>query len=835
MRIRRWGIEVLCLAVFAATAAAAPPREGRGVDFDRDIRPILSDACFHCHGPDADQRKAGLRLDTREGAFADLGGYRAIVPGEPGASELYRRISSHDSDEKMPPPDSGRSVTPAQADLLRKWIEGGAPWAQHWSLVPARREALPSVSDRAWPRNAIDRFVLARLDAERLGPSPEAARRTLIRRVTLDLTGLAPNVAEVEAFVEDSSPNAYEKLVDRLLDSPRFGERWTWVWLDAARYADSNGYQGDGERTMWPWRDWVVQALNRNMPYDRFTVWQIAGDLLPEATVEQKLATGFCRNHMINGEGGRIPEENRVEYIFDQVETVGTVWLGLTFNCTRCHDHKYDPLTRDDYYGLFAFFNRTPVDGSGGNPQTPPTIELPSDAQVARVAELARSTTAAELEQIERSLFPREAGQQAVASAAAAELPDPVKAALGAAPAARNAKQLADLAAHFAKSNAHYAAAVNQLRAVVEERQAIARAIPRVMVMQDMAEPRKTFILDKGLYNQPGEEVFAAAPAVLPPMPSDAPVNRLGLARWLVSPEHPLTARVAVNQFWQQFFGVGLVKTAEDFGSQGERPSHPQLLDWLATELVRTGWDIKQLCRLIVTSATYRQSSAATPQLIERDPENRLLARGARFRLPSWMLRDQALAAGGLLVGDIGGPPVNPYQPQGIWEEATFGTKKYTQDTGAALYRRSLYTFWRRIAAPTVFFDAASRQVCTIKQVRTNTPLHALTTLNDVTFVEAARAMAQRVLTSGAESDGQRLALAFRLVLARPPADNEGAVLLATMDRLRAQYAADPSAAQALVTFGESSRDPRLDPIEHAAFTGLCLAILNLDESLTKE
>jgi hypothetical protein len=825
-----WIVAGFCLLAVAAIVRAAVP-----VDFDRDIRPILSDACFHCHGPDGDQRKAGLRLDTREGLFADLGGYHTVIPHEPQASELYRRIATTDPDDRMPPPDSGRTLSPEQVQTLRRWIEQGAAWSGHWSLEPPRRPALPT-ADSSWERSAIDRFIAARLKREGMSPAPPADRPTLIRRLSLDLTGLPPTIEEVEAFVNDGRPDAYERLVDRLLQSPRFGEHWAWAWLEAARYADSNGYQGDGERTMWPWRDWVTAAFNRNLPYDEFTVWQIAGDLLPDATIEQKIATGFCRNHPINGEGGRIPEENRVEYIFDQLETVGTVWLGLTFNCTRCHDHKYDPLTRRDYYGLFAFFNQTPVQGVGGNPQTPPVIELPTDVQRVELAELEQRITAAAaaVEETEKKVFPREQGT-AADSPAANDLPEGVKAALRAAPRQRNVFQLREIIQRFGKTQPDYARPVHELRELVARRDAVNGDIVRVMVMQDRPDPRPTFILNKGLYNQPADEVGAATPQALPPMAPDAPRNRLGLARWLVAPDHPLTPRVTVNHFWQHLFGAGLVKTPEDFGSQGERPEHPELLDWLATEFVRTGWDVKRLCRLIVTSATYRQTSRATPADIERDPDNRLLARGARYRLASPVLRDQALTVGGLLVGDIGGAPVNPYQPPGIWEEATFGTKRYVQDSGPALYRRSIYTFWRRIAAPTLFFDTASRQTCTVTQTRTNSPGHALTTLNDVTYVEAARAMAQRVLAAAEPSDAHRIDLAFRTVLARSATKEEADVLAAGVHRLRAQYASDPSGAQALLNVGELAPDGNLDTLDHAVFTALCLAILNLDESLSRE
>jgi hypothetical protein len=797
---------------------------GAAVDFSRDVLPVLSDNCFQCHGPDAKARKARLRLDTPEAALRKAD--PVIVAGQSGASELIRRVRSADPSERMPPPRSNHKLTPEQIELLRRWVDEGAHWGKHWAFEKPRRPALPAVRDRNWPRNAIDFFVLARLEAQGWKHAPEAARETLIRRVTLDLTGLPPTPEEVDAFLADASPDAYEKVVERLLASPHYGERMAWDWLDAARYADSNGYQGDGERTMWPWRDWAVAALNRNLPFDQFTLWQLAGDLLPGATPEQRLATGFCRNHMINGEGGRIAEENRVDYVMDMTETVGTVWLGLTLTCCRCHDHKFDALSQREYYGLFAFFNQTPVNGGGGDPQAAPAIEWPTPQQTAKLAELNEAVRAAAQKVSEHE------GKHLVRPAGL----DPKIAALLKEPATRrNRGQIEQLEKQWQAKEPAYAALLKRHREAVEARDGFVRRIPRVMVMQDMPRPRDTFLLTRGSYEKPAEKVSAGVPAALPPLPPEAPRNRLGLARWLVAPDNPLTARVTVNRAWQQFFGVGLVKTAEDFGVQGEKPPQAELLDFLAAEFVATGWDVKALHRLIVTSATYRQSSRVGPALAEHDPSNRLLARGSRFRLPSWMIHDQALAAAGLLVRQVGGPPVKPYQPAGVWEEATFGNKRYQQDRGAALYRRSLYTFWRRIIGPTEFFDSAPRQTCVVKPTRTNSPLHALTILNDVTYVEAARALAQRVLTTAGPSPASRLELAFRLVLARRPSAAEQQLLLAALGRLRQQFAADPAEARKFLSAGDSKRDERLDAVEHAAWAALCSAILNLDEALTRE
>jgi mono/diheme cytochrome c family protein len=822
----------------AWAAADDSARGGPAVHFGRQILPILSDRCFQCHGPDARQRQADLRLDDELAAKKlPRDGAAAIVPGHSETSELYRRIASTDPDERMPPADSRPPLSADEIRLVKRWIDEGAAWSGHWALERVTRPIAPQPGELAdGVRNPIDAFVYERLAREGLTPSPEAARETLIRRLSLDLLGLPPAPAQTDAFLNDPSPDAYERLVDRLLASPAFGERMAWDWLDSARYADSNGYQGDGERTMYPWRDWVVQAFNGNLSYDKFTVWQLAGDLLPQATPEQTLATGFCRNHMINGEGGRIPEENRVDYVMDMTETLGTVWLGLTLNCCRCHDHKFDPVTQRDYYSLFAFFNQTPVDGGGGNPQTPPVLEVPSAEQTSRLAKLAAEvdSAAGALDAFELIQFPRGEGQSTADSEKAAGAPEPAKAILKLPAGQRNRSQLEPLET-WAKDTPDYLLHVQKLRVAIETRDAFSRSIPQVMVMADLPQPRQTFVLEKGLYDKPRGAVSAAVPAKLPRLPDGAPVNRLGLAQWLVSPDHPLTARVVVNRIWQQFFGLGLVKTPEDFGVQGERPVYPELLDWLAAEFVESGWDVKRLCRLIVTSSTYRQSSRVSQALLERDPDNRLLARGARFRLPSWMIRDQALAAAGLLVGRVGGAPVNPYQPGDLWADITFDRKHFQQDHGEALYRRSLYTFWRRIVAPSLFFDSASRQICTVKHLRTNSPLHALTTLNDVTYIEAARALAQRVLSSGPADAGERITAAFRLVLARRPTAEELTLLAAGVERLKREFAADPQAAARFLAVGESKRDESLDAIEHAAYTAVASAVLNLDEALNKE
>jgi hypothetical protein len=801
-RFFRWDF-VLLPAILAAPLSFWATADGAGkyqqpgqaaIDFNRDIRPILSENCFRCHGPDEGERKAKLRLDTRDGALKELrSGGHAVVPGHAAKSALVERITTADLKERMPPPQSKKRLTAQQIDLLRRWIDQGARWSEHWAFVPPRRPALPPVADKTWPRNAIDHFILARLEKEGLKPSPEADRIRLIRRVTLDLTGLPPTPAEVDAFLADRGPSAYEKVVDRLLASPHFGERLALEWLDAARYADTHGYHIDAGRDMTRWRDWVIDAFNRNLPFDQFTIEQLAGDLLPDATLRQKVASGFNRNHMINFEGGAIPEEYLNAYIVDRVNTTSTVWLGLTVACAQCHDHKYDPISQKEFYRLYAFFHNVPengLDGSKGN--AAPVIRVPTRQQERRQRELDEAI--------------RQAG----------------------ADKARLAK-------------------LRQERAEVEKR------IPTAMVMQEMPRTRDTFMLVRGEYDKKGPKVTAGTPAALPPLPKGASANRLGLARWLVDPGHPLTARVAVNRYWQMFFGTGLVKTAEDFGAQGEPPSHPELLDWLAVEFMnptsaplgsgsRTHWDVKALLRLIVTSATYRQSSVVTQLLLARDAENRLLARGPRLRLQAEFIRDQALAVSGLLNREIGGASVFPYQPAGLWQELAsrqdsknWSAQFFVQSHGKDLYRRTMYTFWKRTSPPPtlVTFDAPDRETCTVRRSRTNTPLQALVLMNDPTYVEASRKLAERLMKQ-ADTTDERITFAFRLVTARRPTSKEVEVLRRVFNRQMDVYREDTKAALKLLGVGEAPRDERLPPAELAAWTVVASVILNLDETITK-
>lgn len=833
------------LGMFSNAHAESP-----ALDFNRDIRPILSENCFYCHGQDANKRKADLRLDVRDVAISS----GAIAPENVAASQLIARINSADPNEMMPPADSNRRLSPEQKKTLERWIAEGAPYAAHWAFVAPKRPQEPKVKQADWVRTPIDRFVLAKLEAEGLAPSPEADRAALIKRLASDLTGLPPTPEEVDAFVADADPQAYEKLVDRLLASPHYGERMALDWLDAARYADSNGFQQDGDTWQWIWRDWVVRAINEDLPFDQFTVWQLAGDLLPNATIDQKIASGFNRNHLLNGEGGAIAEEQRYVNLFDRIDTTATTWLGLTMACAQCHDHKYDPLTQRDYYGLLDAFNRVP---ESGTPQffssrirvANPVIELPTPEYQAKVAEFESQIAAAS----GPAKIAADAAYQGwlaglLADGKPAEgkgLPDALAAILRKAEGERSEEEKKSLEAGLRK---HFDEKVRpglagkipplaQLDSLNGQLNGYrGDKLPRVMVMSD-ERPRETTILNRGDYLSPGEKVSFNTPAFLPPLAAEAPRNRLGFAQWLVSPEHPLTARVQVNRMWQYFFGTGIVKTAEDLGVQSEYPLHGELLDWLAVEFRARGWSRKAMHRLIVTSAVYRQSSRTTAEHLARDRENRLYSRASRFRMPSLILRDWALAAAGLLDGRIGGAPVYPYQPEAIWEALAITKERdftYPMSSGADLYRRSLYTFWRRTVGPANMFDASNRQTCRVRQAATSTPLHALTTLNDPTWVEAARVLAEKSLKSSGDLDG-RLVYAFRRVLSRAPGPQDLEALRRLYEKQTAIYRADATSAKELLAVGAAPRDESLDVSEHAALSSVCLAILNLDEALTRE
>ncbi len=1085
--------------LLCATVSWAASPSGR-VDFNRDVRPIFSDNCYTCHGPDKAKRKAGLRLDVKEGAFAKLDSDDfAIVPGQPQKSALLKVISlPADHDDRMPPAKTGKNLSQAQIALLRRWIEQGASWAEHWAYVAPERPAVPEVKDKKWARNEIDRFVLAELEKKKLTPNKEADRPTLIRRASLDLVGLPPTVEEVDAFLADKNPDAYERVVDRLLASPHFGERMALSWLDQARYADSSGYHFDGFRQMHLWRDWVIKAFNDNKPFDQFTVEQMAGDLLPNPTLDQKIATGFHRNVMTTDEGGVDPEEYMAKYQVDRVSTTAQVWLGTTLGCAECHDHKYDPLSQREFYQFYAFFNGIPEKGLDGtrvrNPA--PVLRIPSPDQGSKLLRYLDQIPAAEkiLAERESSLpkaqvkwekelgavtEPKQPGLVAAFSFdetidgfstrfPMAPVPSPVEkeklAALSRAkdPAA-SSKPLAQLpqengvgdekpktlnivgtvsatasftpgklghavkltgtnsfidagqAVRFESTNAFSYGAWIKLRgksgavlskmeegpgyrgfdlmiadrkvevhlvhkfpgnaikvsgkdplptntwthlfityngsqkaaglkvyvdgravpidiptdklsatiatetplllggrlkefpfqgdlddvrfydraltasevselfaypqlliatvpadkrdkeqitdlrkfyreyratefleararldALQKEKKDLLDKIPDTMVMEEMEKPRDTFVLLRGNYLTKGEKVTPGTPACWPPLPAGESTNRLGLARWLVAPNNPLTARVIVNRYWSMFFGTGLVKTSNDFGSQGDRPSHPELLDWLACEFAspQTGkagsgaWDIKRMIRLMATSATYRQSAVVSQQKLERDPYNRLLTRGPRLRLDAEIIRDNALAVSGLINAKIGGPSIKPYQPPGIWS----GTDHtYEQSKGEDLYRRGLYVFWKRAAHYPSFqtFDAPSRETCTLMRPRTSTPLQSLVVMNDPVYVEASRALATRTLQHGG-SLPEQLTFAFRTTLGRRPRAQEIKILEKTFREEQERYARDKDAAEALLSVGESPRPRELDVVNLAAMTGVANVLLNLNETLTR-
>jgi hypothetical protein len=768
--LKNWrGAPFLCIWLLACS------HSGAAVDFARDIKPIFSDTCFKCHGPDSKARKADLRFDRRDAVLGEHAPDQLIVAGKPSDSELYRRITAGDADDLMPPPETGLKLSAEQIGKIREWIADGAKWPEddrHWAFIPPVRPAKPTVAVDAARHNPIDHFVQARLAEQNLSPASPADKATWLRRVTYDLNGLPPTAAELAAFRTDDSEDAFETVVDRLLKSKRYGEHLGLSWLEASRYADTDGYQNDRLRYMWVWRDWVFRALNENMPFDRFTTEQMAGDLLPKRNFFTQIASGFNRNHRINSEGGSIPDEWIVEYVADRVETLGTVYLGLTFNCTRCHDHKYDPIKQQEFYQMFAFFNNVAEAGLGpNNGNSPPFVKVP--------------------------------------------------------------KSWPNLSAEEAKF------VVPELPKVTVKQTSVPRPQPgspqTVMVMHELEKPRDTYVLQRGLYNQPDKtkKLRPETPAALGLLPEGLPRNRIGLAKWLLDPGNPLVGRVTVNRFWQHFFGRGIVRTSENFGIQGELPSHPVLLDWLATEFIRMDWDMKELCKLIVLSGTYRQASELTPEKVARDPENALLARGPRKRLTPYQIRDAALFASGLLVEKVGGPSVKPYMPPGLWK--SISNRKYDQGKGDDLYRRSIYTYWMRtIPPPTMMaFNASEREVCTVRKELTTTPLQALTMMNNITFVESARFIAERIVREGGHQPGRRLRHCFQLLLSRPPTRSERKTLLADHQTYLQEFTADPAGAESLLKIGSKPRRKELPAPEVAAWTMVANTIMNLDESIT--
>ncbi len=959
---------VIALALLGYASVANQAAKATNVDFDRDVMPILSQRCFKCHGPDVATAAGGLRLDSFAGATKSV-----IVPGLPEKSYLIDKVSAKDPAMRMPPENSGvKPLIESQIQTLRQWIKQGAKYEKHWSFIPPLMPKLPVVSDPKWCRNPIDRFVLAKLDQAGLKPEPEADKNTLALRAAQSLMGLPPSPSEVDSFRKDTMPGAYERYVDRLLAKPEYGEHEARYWLDAVRYADTHGLQLDNERGIYPYRDWVVQAYNKDLPFDRFIEWQLAGDLLPNPTTEQLVATGYVRMNLTSNEGGAIEEEFLARNTFDRVDTTSTVLLGLTVQCARCHDHKYDPIKQRDYYGLYAYFDSTtdkPLDGNIAYP--PPVIRASSPAQEARLEEMAKAldvlrarvepnVAGAYLEAHHNPIptsrdwqispvyssktfdeafdhsEPPEPGQQAAVvwkpmkfvvgkdhlniigkdnssvyvrgtvtlneaksftfgvssddgvkvwlngklihshkiTRGVDEGIDPVKGDFkagdnelvikvtnGGGPdglnlrlSDANVKRIDDALAAFRKMPGA-ASATLELRSVylevgpaspdalkyrklLKDRSALEASIPMSLIAQEMPTPRPTFILKRGLYDQKGDSVMRHIPPALGSFPAGARQDRLGLAEWLISPSNPLLARVYVNRIWQQHFGTGIVKTSEDFGSQGEWPVDQPLLDYLAVGFEQNGWSVKKLNRLIVTSAAFRQASRIVPVKLGKDPENRLISRGPRFRLDAEVIRDKALFAGGLLDEELGGKGFKPYQPDGLWEGASdpaSGTHFYVRDKGKNIYRRSIYLFWKRTAPPPAMltFDAPLRDTCIVRRSSTNTPLQALTTENEPAFLEASRTMAQRLL-EGKLDDDKRLRIAYDLVMSRPPRPAEVSLLKHALALYRKRYSSDPAAAKKLLMVGDAPQIKNLSAPEVAAWMLICSTLMNTDEFLTQ-
>lgn len=850
---RRFRLLVLAVVFACLTTALAPLRALGDVSFNRDIRPILSDKCFHCHGFDEHDRQADLRLDTAEGAMA------AITPGDPDDSEVLRRVQSDDEYEVMPPPDSHKEPLNAdQIELVRQWIEEGAVYEDHWAFVKPTRPAAPQAdSSTESVSKAIDALVGAQHQARGLQFATPATPAKWLRRMMLDLTGLPPTPADYRAFERDlarQGEDAYAHVVNRTMQSPHYGERMALEWLDVARYADTNGFQVDAYRMNWPWRDWVVDAFNENMPFDRFTIEQLAGDLLDSPSRSQLIATAFNRNHMINGEGGAIREENLAKTVFDRVETTSTAWLGLTMGCCQCHDHKFDPLKQSEYYAFYAFFNQLDEKAQvhkqfsakkkGQNRSKKYMIDKPylavaTEAQTAELKELGEDIKSAESAlEAERPIFEPEFVRWVTEMRADPTLvkervkEDYLRRSVNTVPLDKpNNSTTKRYTTHFLSQDERWAPLVKAIKDASRAESEYQAEVPLVMIMRDN-KPRDTFLLERGNYETPGEQVTAGVPSFLPPLPKGMKPDRLALAEWMVSDENPLTSRVTVNRYWQLLFGRGLVTTPDDFGLQGALPSHPQLLDWLAVEFIESGWDVKSLLKAIVLSRTYRQSAEVNVETFQRDEDNRWLTRGPRQRLDSRLLRDQALAISGLLNTEVGGWPVAPYQPPGIWAQMSLGKTHYERDEGEDLYRRSLYTVWRRVVAPANFFDVPSRQICSVKPQRTNTPLHALTLLNDPTYVEAARVWAERL--AQIDNESERLRHAFKTATARPPTTDELASLTATLREARTHYDEHPGESRDFLSVGESKSKAGMKASEHAAWTTVCLLVLNLDETLSK-
>ena len=860
--LSRFHLSLTAVLVLTGSAVGAPQEQ---VKFNRDVRPILSQNCFSCHGPA--KQKAGLRLDSAEAATKKLkSGFTAVVPGKPDESELVRRIFAADADEVMPPAEAHKTLTADQKETLRRWVAQGATYEPHWSFAKLTRPALPASAGMS---NSVDVFINERLSAAKLTSNGEADKATLIRRVAFALTGLPPTPAEVDLFLNDKAPDAYERMVDRYLRSPHFGEEMARHWLDLARYADTHGLHLDNVRGVWPYRDWVVNAFNTNKSFDKFTVEQLAGDLLPSATTDQLVATGFNRCNVTTGEGGSIDAEWHFRNAVDRAAVAAETWMGLTAGCAVCHDHKFDPLSQKEFYGLYAFFYSAAGPALDGNALTPePSLKLATPEQTKQLAAMAErinklnadidaktkaiaysdpadaafllGATPAVTADITKSF---RAWTQARGGPEKEKLPQEIKAIL-----ALNGKWKPDQATKLrefylrtvcATTKDQFTPLIAERDKMTSERTKLDASIPATMIFRDAPTPRDAFVMLRGQYDKPGEKVLPGVPAALPTMKAAARANRLDLANWLVSPDHPLTARVFVNRVWQQMFGTGLVKTSADFGAQGEPPSHPELLDWLAADFRDGGWDVKALVRRLVTSNAFRRSAKVTKEVVSADPENRLYARGPRFRLDAEQVRDNALFVSGLLDPTVGGPGVKPYQPDNIWEPVGFtgsNTQHYKRDTGRALYRRTLYTFYKRTAPPPymVNLDAPNREQPCAKRDRSNTPLQALQLMNDVQHVEAARGLAERMLTHGGASPAERIGFAFKVVLARTPDPTELAIVTEQLNAHLARYSKAPEDAKKLIAHGESKPNGKLAPTELAAYTLVANMLLNLDETLTR-
>jgi len=806
---------LICCAAVPLSAKEPPPRK---IDFNRDIRPILSDTCFACHGPDSEARETDLRFDRKESAFGELsdGGF-AIVPGNSADSQLIERITSDDDALRMPPEDSNKKLTADQIKLLKQWIDAGAEWDKHWALVPPHRSQPPTVSKPDWPRNAIDQFILARLDAEGLSPSPQADRVTLIRRLSFDLIGLPPTIAEVEAFVGDKRPDAYERLVDRLLASPHFGERLAVYWLDLVRYADTVGYHGDQTRSVSAYRDYVIGAFNANLPYDQFTIEQLAGDLLPKAGREQKVAAGYNMLGMTTIEGGAQAKEYLAKYAADRVRTTSVVWMGATLGCAECHDHKFDPYTARDFYSFASFFADIQQKGVA-NPAA--NLLLPTKEQQQQLTELETKLAAAQV-----TFNALEAEHKKVQENQQASSASPANAESSEEPPVND------------ELKQRLAAAKSELANVKRLQKRLLSTI-RKTISPVSGEPREMHVLARGDWmDESGDVVQPAIPAALGTLPTvERRATRLDLAHWLVSREQPQTARVFVNRLWKLYFGHGLSSVLDDLGSQGERPSHPELLNWLAVEFMESGWDVKHMIRLIVTSSTYRQSSLDNDELRTRDPENRLLARQSRFRIEAEFVRDTALEISGLLVQEIGGEPVRPYQPAGYYGYLNFPKRTYQPHKSDKQFRRGVYMHWQRtfLHPMLLAFDGPSREECTAERPISNTPLAALTLLNDPSFVEASRAFAERILKEGGTTDDDQLSWAWRQAVSRTPNDRELELLRTLLGKHRKSFTNDREAAEKLIGVGLHTTPPDSDLIELAAWTSVARTIINLNETITR-